>query len=94
VLVLTRRLGESITIGDQIRVVVLEVRGSQVRLGIEAPPSIPIHREEVYRRILEENREAARVPFNNLDRLIQTWQRVVPSRKAGHEGSDHPIRRD
>lgn len=58
-LVLTRRVDESIMIGDDVRIVVVDVRGEQVKLGIEAPRSIPVHREEVYREIQEENRRAA-----------------------------------
>jgi carbon storage regulator len=58
-LVLTRRPGEGIAIGGDVRVVVLEIKGTQVRLGIEAPPRVRVHRDEVYARILEENREAA-----------------------------------
>lgn len=58
-LVLTRKLGESVKIGDEIRVVVMDVRGKQVRLGVEAPSNVSIHREEIYRRILEENLLAA-----------------------------------
>ena len=58
-LVLTRRLGERIKIGDDIAVVVLEIKGGQVRLGIEAPTSIPVHREEIYARIRQENLKAA-----------------------------------
>ena len=54
-LVLTRRRDESIMIGDDIRVTVVEVRGDQVKLGIDAPRSIPVHREEVYLEILEES---------------------------------------
>lgn len=58
-LVLTRKLGEGITIAGQIKVVVLEVKAGQVRLGIEAPNSVQVHRDEVYARILDENRRAA-----------------------------------
>jgi carbon storage regulator len=58
-LVLSRRRGEGITIGSNIRIVVLGVRGGQVKLGIEAPPAVEVHRDEVYARILEENRMAA-----------------------------------
>ncbi|WP_456433573.1 carbon storage regulator CsrA [Thermosulfuriphilus sp.] len=58
-LVLTRREGESIAIGDDIEVTVLEIRGRNVRLGIKAPPEMPVHRLEVYLRIQEENRRAA-----------------------------------
>ena len=47
-LVLSRRKNESIVIGDNIKVVVIEIRGDKVRLGIEAPSDIPVHRQEVY----------------------------------------------
>lgn len=53
-LILTRRLGETLTIGDDITVTVLDVRGSQVRLGIDAPPQVPVHREEIYQKIQRE----------------------------------------
>jgi carbon storage regulator len=54
-LILTRKLGEAITIGDDIRVVVLGVYGRQVRLGIDAPLKVVVHREEVYRKIQSQN---------------------------------------
>lgn len=57
-LVLTRKTDESIIIGDDIRITVVEVRHDQVKLGITAPRDIPVHREEVYREIQEENRRA------------------------------------
>jgi carbon storage regulator len=58
-LVLTRKITEGITIGPNIRVIVLEIKGGQVRLGIEAPHAVQVHRDEVYARILEENKQAA-----------------------------------
>ena len=58
-LVLTRKAGESIVIGSEIRVTVLELQGRQIRLGIEAPSEISVHRGEVYERIREENERAA-----------------------------------
>jgi len=61
-LVLTRRLGEGIAIGSGIRVVVLGIRGNQVRLGIEAPPQTEIYRDEIYAKIVDENRRAAEGP--------------------------------
>ncbi len=72
-LVLTRRSGEGITIGPNIRVVVLETKGGQVRLGVEAPRSIEVHRDEVYSRIYEENKNAARsgsLPLNVLKKFL------------------------
>jgi carbon storage regulator len=59
-LVLTRKLGENIRIGDAVKITVLEVRSGQVKLGIEAPPEVKVHREEIYARIQEENRRAQR----------------------------------
>lgn len=58
-LVLTRRPGESIMIGDDIVVTVLDVRGEVVRVGIKAPRTVQVHREEVYLELQRSNREAA-----------------------------------
>ncbi len=60
-LVLTRKVNQSIVIGDGIEVVVLEVRGEQVRLGIRAPRDVVVHRKEIYEQIQEENEAAAGV---------------------------------
>jgi len=53
-LILTRRVGETLMIGDNISVTVLGVKGSQVRIGVNAPKDVSIHREEIYQRILDE----------------------------------------
>ncbi len=58
-LVLTRRVGEAIVIGNGMVVRVLEVRGDQVRIGVDAPRSVPVHREEVYREVERTNADAA-----------------------------------
>ncbi|GIV09658.1 MAG: hypothetical protein KatS3mg020_0593 [Fimbriimonadales bacterium] len=58
-LVLTRKVNQSIMIGDEIEVVVLEVRGEQVRLGIKAPRNVTVHRREIYEAIQQENLLAA-----------------------------------
>ncbi len=58
-LVLTRKLGESIAIDDNIKIVVVQIKGKQVRLGIKAPKETKIHREEVYQAIHDQNTEAA-----------------------------------
>jgi carbon storage regulator len=57
-LVLTRKVGQSIVIGDNIEVVVLEVRGEQVRVGIRAPKNVSVHRKEVYEQIQGEEKPA------------------------------------
>ena len=58
-LVLARKVGQSIVISDNIELLVIEVRGDQVRLGINAPKSIPVHRKELYEQIKAENARAA-----------------------------------
>lgn len=58
-LVLTRRVGERLRIGPDIELVVLDIRGRDVRLGVNAPASVPIHREEIYLKIQQANRAAA-----------------------------------
>ncbi len=83
-LVLTRRVEEGIVIGDDVRVRVLEIKGHQVKLGIEAPRSIGVFREEIYQRIQEENRRAGVVPEQPgvLSSLWREWRnRGVSERK-------------
>ena len=72
-LVLTRKLGESIVIGNNVRVTILEMQGKQIRLGIEAPSEVPVHRGEVYERIEAENRLAAQAAHTPLKGLAQAW---------------------
>jgi carbon storage regulator len=69
VLVLTRRANQSIMIGHEIVVTVLEVRGDQVRLGIKAPRSIDVHREEIFAQLQQANRDAAQAPKQALESL-------------------------
>ena len=59
-LILTRQIGETLVIGEDIRITVLMVRNGQVRLGIDAPRSVPVHREEIYRRIRAERADHAK----------------------------------
>jgi carbon storage regulator len=59
VLILTRKLGESITIGDDIKITVMGIYGKQVKLGITAPDRVSVHREEIFIRIREENKQAS-----------------------------------
>lgn len=61
-LILTRRIGESLQIGDNIKLTVLSIRGNQVQIGVDAPAEIPVHREEVYQRIQRERDDARQNP--------------------------------
>ncbi|MEC7274708.1 MAG: carbon storage regulator CsrA [Bdellovibrionota bacterium] len=68
-LVLTRKLGESIAIDDHIKIVVVQIKGKQVRLGIKAPKETKIHREEVYQAIQDQNTEASQSDLSSLSDL-------------------------
>ena len=68
-LVLTRKLGESIAIDDHIKIVVVQIKGKQVRLGIKAPKETKIHREEVYKAIQDQNTEASQSTPADIARL-------------------------
>jgi len=63
-LALSRKTGESIVIGNDIEITVLEIRGDQVKLGINAPKSVPIYRKEIYVQIQEANKEAVKETLN------------------------------
>ncbi|MBC7960866.1 MAG: carbon storage regulator CsrA [Vallitaleaceae bacterium] len=68
-LALSRKLQESIIIGDNIEITILSISKDQVKLGINAPKSVPVHRKEIYVQIQEENKEAAKMDKNILDQL-------------------------
>lgn len=68
-LVLSRQRDESIMIGDNVVVTVVDIRGDKVRLGIQAPNEIPVHRREVYEAIKRENRQAADIESADLEPL-------------------------
>ncbi|MBK9129125.1 MAG: carbon storage regulator CsrA [Phycisphaerales bacterium] len=65
-LVLSRQRDESIIVGDNVQITVVDIRGDKVRLGIQAPAHIPVHRKEVFDAIQRENRKAAELSSNDL----------------------------
>lgn len=72
-LILTRKLGESIAIGDDIKITILDFNGKQLRIGIEAPRNVPVHRGEIYKVIQEQNLQAAAPDI----RLSDIWERLT-----------------
>ncbi len=85
-LVLSRHRDESIMIGDDVVVTIVDIRGDKVRLGIEAPQSIPVHRQEVYEAIQRENRRAAQTD-PNATRDVQPARDDRGSREPRGRGS-------
>lgn len=77
-LILTRKIGESLLIGDDIRIVVLEVRGKQVRLGIDAPAEIVVLREEVFQRLAQENLAAGAYTYQDLQAAARLLAAAAP----------------
>lgn len=68
-LVLTRKLGEGIVIGDDVTITIVETKGGNVRIGIDAPRSKKIYRQEIYNKIVEENRDASHWDMTDLDKI-------------------------
>jgi len=68
-LVLARKINESIMIGDDIEVVVVDIKGDQIKLGIRAPRSVTVHRAEVFKEIQEQNKKAVQSTPQSLDKL-------------------------
>lgn len=74
-LILTRKAGESLHLGDDIKVTVLKVQGNQVKLGLDVPKTMTVYREEIYLRIREENLTAVRASDQDLMAATQLWSR-------------------
>ena len=81
-LVLTRKTGEKIKIGENIYISVLEVTKSGVRIGIEAPRDISILRNEVYERVQEENVKAAEKALSGIDKAVDIWRKKEAKEQA------------
>ena len=84
-LLLTRKLGENIRIGDDVKITIVEVKGNHVKLGIDAPPSVKVHREEIYERIQQENRRNQAQAAANAGGAAAAGN---PGGTAGSTGSD------
>jgi carbon storage regulator len=82
-LILARRIGESIMVGDQVEISVVDIKGDQVKLGIKAPSQVKVYRREVYAAIQEENRAAAAASPGNLPVLDELMKKPNPPADPG-----------
>lgn len=82
-LILTRKVGEGIRIGDDVRIVVLEVHGNHIKIGVEAPVNSPVYRDEIYARILDENRTASSVLPEHLELVMEKLKRNKKAEEMG-----------
>ncbi len=85
-LILARKVGEAVAINDDIIIRVLEVKGGQAKLGIEAPKHVAVHREEVYLRIVEENKKAAQDAPADLTSLATAFGKGGLASPGGMQG--------
>jgi carbon storage regulator len=103
-LVLSRQKDETIMIGDDVEITVVDIRGDKVRLGITAPPHIPVHRKEVYEAIKRENRAASQVRPEDIGSIANSESgaadsahdvsgRSAPAKRAGSNGSKPRVRK-
>lgn len=86
-LILTRKVGESVLVGDQIKIMVVEVKGRQVRLGVEAPRETKIYRGELFERIQEENSRAGSASPDALREAAGLWSKLSPNPGGGSRES-------
>lgn len=72
-LILSRRAGESIYVGRDIRFTVLKMQGKQVKIGLEVPDGVTVYREEVYQRVIEQNQDALQIRNEDIMKVAQLW---------------------
>ena len=71
---LSRRAGESIYVGRDIRFTVLKMQGKQVKIGLEVPDGVTVYREEVYQRVIEQNQDALQIRNEDIMKVAQLWE--------------------
>ena len=86
---LTRKVGEGIAIGDDVKVIVMQVKGKQVRLGIKAGPETVVHREEVYNKIQTENREASKASKADVDEASKVFSKDSSATNVFIDNKNH-----
>ncbi len=86
-LVLSRKIGEVITVGTSVKITVLSFDRGVVRLGIEAPKAVPVHRKEVHDKIIEMNRRAAKTELTHLKKILSKSKVKFDSQKTGNADS-------
>jgi carbon storage regulator len=74
-LILTRRPGESIYLGDDIKITVLSVQGKQIKVGLDVPGDLPVYREELYLRVQEQNKMALELADQDLLAATELWRK-------------------
>lgn len=92
-LVLTRKAGESVRIGDDVEVIITAIEQNKVRIGIRSPRHIPVYREELYQKILEENREAVGMDLGDIEHLVDLFPEnfsVGPDKRSSLIGGKIP----
>lgn len=87
-LVLSRQRDETIMIGDEVEITIVDIRGDKVRLGITAPRHIQVHRKEVYEAIKRENQQAARLKPDDVNRIEDQAPPQPPNGGRRHDGLD------